>query len=311
MSDKVIFCAYAENERMKSGVNLRSVLKRTDVYWKNAVVALYSVKIIHPECDVALVTNVDVPDTYKKTLQKMEIIIFNEPFDEFLFDENQTWGLAFYKLCAMKKMLNREYRKYIMLDTDCYMQGRMDDLFTELEYNLMLLCRNTRLTNKTEIKMDKEIETYLGSKRPIAKWGGEFIAGNKELLVKLLNECDQIYSEMKEQMFSTGFGDEFILALAADKMRGNIKNASGYISRFWTGTYRNFSLNYKCDPVSILHLPAEKNEGMIKMYGYIQKHDSLPKTSKAHRMLHLKHPSFLTVVKMLAKFILNKGRRFK
>ena len=109
--------------------------------------------------------------------------------------------------------------------------------------------------------------------------------------------------------FQTTFGDEFIISLAADSFRKEIKNANGYIWRFWTGTYRYISTCYKNDAVSILHLPAEKSEGMINMYNYILKHDSLPKIQKAHRMLHLVYPSMRTRVKWMVKTILNTTRK--
>lgn len=169
---KLIFCAYAENSKMESGANIGHVSNRTDIYWKNSVVALYSAKKQHSECDVALVTNTDVPEQYKNLFIDAGIKIFREPFDEFVFGENIVWGLAFYKLCAMKKMLEKNYSYYLMMDTDVYVQSRFDDLFTEMEYNIMLHDRHPRLSNKIEIANNLECERYTKSKRPITKWGG-------------------------------------------------------------------------------------------------------------------------------------------
>ena len=171
MSDKVIFCAYAEKENMESGANLANVQDKSSVYWKNAVVALYSAKQQHPECDVVLVTNVEVPKTYLEIIRKTQIKIYQELFDSFVFQKS-VWGLAFYKLCAIKKMLQKEYEYYLMLDTDVYVQSRMDDLFEEMDYNIMLHDRHPRLSNSTELKENKEYRLYCGEKRPISKWGG-------------------------------------------------------------------------------------------------------------------------------------------
>lgn len=59
-----------------------------------------------------------------------------------------------------------------MLDTDVYVQSRMDDLFEEMDYNIMLHDRHPRLSNSTELKENKEYRLYCGEKRPISKWGG-------------------------------------------------------------------------------------------------------------------------------------------
>ena len=110
---------------------------------------------------------------------------------------------------------------------------------------------------------------------------------------------------MIKKGFETNFGDEFIISLAADRFRENIKNADGYMGRFWTGTFRYISTCYKYDPVSVLHVPAEKNYGMIKMYNYIKKYNSLPKKQKVYKILHLRYPSICTFVKWIAKALLN------
>lgn len=72
-----------------------------------------------------------------------------------------------------------------------------------------------------------------------------------------MSECQQVYAQMTKADFKTTHGDEFIISLAAVKF--NVKNAGAYIYRFWTGSFRLISTCYKYNPVTILHVPAEKN----------------------------------------------------
>ena len=78
------------------------------MYMKNVCTTLISAKWSNPNSDVALVINTDVPATYSDLLKGCGVNIVQIPFDEFVFDEQYTWGLPFYKLCALYHMV-REY----------------------------------------------------------------------------------------------------------------------------------------------------------------------------------------------------------
>ena len=109
---------------------------------------------------------------------------------------------------------------------------------------------------------------------------------------------------MRENNFVTITGDEFILSVVADS-KNNIKNAGAYIYRFWTGRFRLISTNYRFNQISILHVPAEKTEGMLRIYKrYIAKKKK-PSKPKVHRMLHLSSPGIMGAVKSLVRKILN------
>lgn len=302
----LIYCAYAENESMQSGENIKKVSDRKTLYLKNSFVALYSVKATHPEVNVALITNIKIPKLFFELFTNNGIDIIYQEFDSFLFDKNMKWGLAFYKLCALKMVLEKNYKYYLMLDTDIVVQNSMNDMFTELKDYILLYERFVRSSYEEEKLFDSEVQQLINEDCSVIKYGGEFIGGPQRFLIEFICECENIYKRMIETKICSNFGDEFIICIASRKFRNRIKEANAYIERYWTGTFRQVNINYLHNPVSILHVPAEKSEGMIKIYEYIIKHNTLPEAKLVHRFLHLKHPSLKTKVKIVGKKVLNK-----
>jgi len=89
--------------------------------------------------------------------------------------------------------------------------------------------------------------------------------------------------------FQTTRGDEFIVSLAAVNLGLLVKNAGSYIFRFWTGLYHLINTRYEFDPLVVLHMPDQKNVGMIKIFDkYIATGKMLPGNSKIHKMLSLR-----------------------
>lgn len=93
---------------------------------------------------------------------------------------------------------------------------------------------------------------------------------------------------MLQKNFITTKGDEFILSLAANEMRESIKNAGAYIYRFWTGAgFRLISTCYEYNRITILHLPAEKEQGMLKIYDKYIKIGKIPVDEKFGKLFDL------------------------
>ena len=289
----LIFCAYAKLENMSTSQNIHWDNDK-DIYLKNLSVALVSAKINNPAAAVALITNTDIPSRYSMLLTRHEILILKKEFDSFNYGSNIRWGLAFYKLCAMKFALTLDYDNYLSLDTDTYCQSSLDDLWVETKYNIMLYDTNHRLTIENCRKFNKEVYDFLGKEEPITKYGGEFIAGNKELLTKFNQRCEEIFELTVQKQFYTTCGDEFITDIVANEMKTVIKNAGGYIFRFWTGPFYLVTTSYKYNEISILHVPDEKNRGMIKLYKYLEKNNKLCSKNKVHRILNIKSPNLRT-----------------
>lgn len=286
-NNELIFSAYAYSGSMKSSVNVSDNADKISLYLKNAFVALTSAKTNNPQCDVALITNIDIPDNYKSLYSRFDILIFKRDFNDFVFDNEYTWGLAFYKLCAIDEAIKKGYENYLIIDSDSYVQSPLDDLWTETKDNIMLYDINHRLSVKNCTNFNSEISLYTGIQKPLTNFGGEFIAGNRELLYRFITECKSIYDDMIEKNYRTSFGDEFIISIIAEKLRPVVKNAGGYVFRFWTGNFYLSCTCYKYNPVSVFHVPAEKSKGMIRIYNYVVKHGRLPEAKKIYNILHL------------------------
>ena len=298
---------YAYIKDFSTGVNVGANNKVVDVYMKNCCVASISArKHCGENTDVAVVTNIDFPASYRDLLMQNGVQIITFPFDEFCFNSEYNWSLAFYKLCALSKAVNNlKYDYYAYLDTDVYVQASFDNIWNECNYNIQMYDINHGLGNANYYRVLNELKEFDKSLRGgVTHYGGEFYAGNVENTKLFIRECTKVYEQMLSRNFNTSQGDEFISSIVAYRLKDRVKNAGAYVYRYWTGTFRLVSTNYKYNPVIVLHCPAEKNTGIITIFDkYICK-GKMPSNSVVHRLLHLTKPSFLTIAKKVAKKIL-------
>ncbi len=302
----LIFCAYAYKEKFQAGHNVTASDSR-EVYLKNSYVALFSAKSFNPTSEVALITNLKLDRAWTVRFQKAGIKIFYCQYDDFLFDEKYGWSLAYFKLCALKYSLTLNYDNYLLLDTDTYTQRPFDDIFKECEHNILLNDISRGLYNGDYMTFVKEAQCFLQTDEYLTRWGGEFIAGNKEKLQVFIDKSYNTYQKMKVEKFVTINGDEFITSCVAHEMRCEVKNAIAYVFRYWTAWRWHFVCsNYKHNPVCVLHCPREKDHGFLKLYKYINKKNRLPKIGWVYRKLHLDGASYTR-----RKFVMWLGAFFK
>ena len=301
----IILIPYAEKKNSQSGENIKADANtRADLYFKNCCVAAISARKHNDDhTDVALVTDIQVPPKYEKLLQSNGVLVIQQDFDTFCFADNYTWSLAFYKLCAVYKVVQQfPYDYYAYLDSDVYVQSDFSPIWKECDDHILLYDINHGLQVEHYRSFLSEVEQFTKEKVQITQFGGEFFAANRASAAAFLETCMGVYLQMKETGFVTVHGDEFIISLAAAKHE-NVKNAGAYVYRFWTGTFRLVSTSYHFNPVVVLHVPAEKEAGMLVLYRkYISK-GKCPKNQKVYRILHLKHRSVKTVIKDIYKKI--------
>lgn len=296
---------------MNSGVNISGGGTILKVYLKNAGVALASAKYYNQDCDVAFATNLktsELPHDFLRLLSDWKIKIMEIPYDDFQFPGNYTWSLAFYKLCVLKKIAKMDYRSVCYLDTDVYIQGSFESIWNECEQNIMMYDINHGLNTRNYVLLCDEVERFYGKRKLITHYGGEFFAASVKNAELFSNACERVYLKMVEEEFVTTKGDEFILSIAADNMKASIKNSGAYIHRFWTGyDFRLVSTCYEYNRITILHLPAEKEHGMIKMYDrYIQR-GVLPTDNITWKIFRLSRiPLFDYLKKGLQKAIMSQ-----
>ena len=202
----LIFIPFAHDDSMKSGVNFFnkkiSSNKRMLVYMKNVSVALVSAKRYNPEVECALVTNLsdeEIPAEFHEIFTRESIKIFHFSFDEFRFDNNMPWGLAFYKLCALSHVLREtDYENFLYLDSDVYIQASLKSIWQELQENILLYDINEGLNNPSFLGVLEEVRKFYHDKKFITWYGGEFVAASRENAENFINEARKVFNVIKD-----------------------------------------------------------------------------------------------------------------
>jgi len=304
-NSKVIMIPYAEIPSYSTGTNMAQSQNRVDVYMKNCSVAcVFAKENAGEDTDVMLVTNIEIHEPYNSLLKNKGVIIKHCPFDCFDFGSGYTWSLAFYKLCAMYHISREcDYEYLCYLDADVYVQDSFEYVWTEAKQHIMLFDLGHGLHIKQYSNVMAETHAFLGNDKNITQYGGEFVAAKREDAILLSETCLSVYEEMIRKKVTTKQGDEFILSIAASRLKERIKHAGAYTFRFHTGTFRITPARYKFNPVSVLHVPNEKEFGFLKIFKYYEKHHKCPPKEKVWRWLHLKNPSFKTVYRTIRERI--------
>lgn len=292
MKKSLIIIPYAYGGN--TGANLRNTRKQLETYLKNVLVAASSaISNAGKTADVMVVSNIEIPEPYKTLLNQYTVKYELCPFDQFNFGEKTpdgqkvNWQLAFYKLCALSHCVEKfDYLNYCFLDADVFIQNSFESIWKDSINNILLL----DLCVSVEGTMVKEMGEYLRNGCQYNHFGGEFYAASAALTRKFISECKKVFDEMKATGYITKHGDEFITSIAAHRLKPYVKNAKAYIRRYWTGSYRQVCNDYKKDIV-ILHLPAEKEQGIIAIYNRYVSKGIVPSNKKAWDMLHLTHSS--------------------
>lgn len=187
-------------------------------------------------------------------------------YDRFVFPDDYKWSLAFYKLNALSHMLEKGCDRICYLDVDVFVQGNFDNIWKECDYNILLYDINDGLGTSDYYRLCAEYKAYTGVDKTITHYGGEFFAANRDNAQMFANEMNIVYKKMIATSFKTETGDEFIVSVAAEALKLHIKNAGAYVYRYWTGNaFRLISSNYRYNAVTVLHMPNEKEKGLVSI----------------------------------------------
>lgn len=292
-AQKVIIIPFAQKENASTSVNITNQSESVQIYLKNCCVAATSAKYWNPDCDVLFVTNIEVPQPYTDILRQQQVEIVNQPFDAFCMPDEYAWSLAFYKLCALKRILEkRNYSYYCYLDSDVYVQGSFECIWRECMDYILLYDINHGLQVQDFRRFLEETQKFTKREKIITQYGGEFFAASKENAKCFVEDCEEVYKRMQQEKFVTTLGDEFIISLFADGQKTLIRNAGAYIYRFWTRAFFLVSTCYKFNAVIVLHVPSEKERGMINLYNKFISKGKIPRLKQVHKMLHLTKPTW-------------------
>lgn len=179
-----------------------------------------------------------------------------------------------------------EFDNICYLDVDVYVQGSFQYIWQESKRKILLYDTNHGLQVENYRTICEQFKEFLRDEEYLTHYGGEFFSAKKEAAKRFIAECERIFDEMQERKFCTDKGDEFIVSIAANRMAGEIKNAGAYIYRFWTGlSFRLISTCYT--RIVVLHLPAEKERGMVRLYDKYVKKGRIPQNKKVWELCHL------------------------
>jgi hypothetical protein len=241
---------------------------------------LYTCKRNNLTADVAIITNKELPPYFQGLFKSAGIEIFICEYDIFRFPSDFMWEYAFYKLNAMEWVLrNTDYDYYCNIDTDTICLSGIDYLWEELDNGYPLLCV-LPYDKRNEVRKDVNnlFQSLFNVEFGIDVIGGELLAGNRETLSAYMEKCLAIYTQIRERDFSVSkkIGDEAILSIAAYSEK-HITNGNAYLNR--CTTRRPYIVNTAWEDIPILHLPAEKNFGLLLLFNYIKILNKCPSMS--------------------------------
>ena len=300
------FVPFFFKENVNSGVNFERKSNKKEIYLKNCCVSLISARLLNPQDDVALVTNIEVGNTYLNLLEKNNIKIFVINYDCFTFPNTFKWSAAFFKLCALKYVVDNFKHTYLNImytDSDVFCQQSFGNIWDECSCGKLLLFDLCESKNNSLYRtFCKEVLAVDNGLVGISHFGGEFFASNIENASIFIDKCMSIYTTIIKNNIIFSSGDELILSISGYLL--NAKNAGAYIYRFWTDSFRISTTRYLYNPVVFLHCPDQKERGFCKLFKHVNKYNKFPKNKKVYSILKLNRISLKTfIIRFLSLFI--------
>ena len=204
----LIFTAFATLEGYREGSNANL---GSEVFYRCIVVSLVSAKQKNQNCDAALVTNTAVPEPYAAQLSQAGIRVIACPFDNYRFEADLDWSLAYYKLCAMQYLLETEhYENYLMLDSDTFTQRGYQDIWREAAEAVLLYQVPHAASQPMTARISHTYDELWpeGAPHVLTHFGGEFVAGSTARLQDFMAECRNVFDRMQQTGVRSQDGDE-------------------------------------------------------------------------------------------------------
>jgi len=298
----LIFVPLGYIAKANSSPNLKRANCIRSIYLKNALVALASLKK-NSNSDIALVTNFEINQKYRVLFEKFKIRIIYADFDSFKFPNSYPWCLAFYKLCALNYVVsNFYYDNYMMLDSDIYALNNVDVIFKKSVEKTLFYNHGGSISIDSSFSGIKEL---LKNRNIVKRAGGEFLTINHLYAKDYIRIATKIFNYMQSKNIVINYGDEFITSVVANLIENSYFIGNEIIARCWTGTYREIPYNFEAS--LIVHVPVEKKSGMLNIYNYIVRHNSLPNNCYVIKKLHLNNSSFVCKLKRTLKKLFRRG----
>ena len=160
--------AYEEEYGTSSQLRGGTDLGRLEIYMKNIVVSLVSIKKQNPDDEVMFIVNTEPPrafDKYVRMLEENGIVLRKVEYDCFRFPEDFPWALAAFKLCVLKYLSEQKYERAMIIDCDTYTVHPYTELWKEADQGLMLY--NLGHSYDHEERMIMSIELHIFASVPV------------------------------------------------------------------------------------------------------------------------------------------------
>ena len=304
--------SYKEGYSMSAQMSM-SNKNGVEVYLKNAFVMLKSVQKHNADVDTAIVVNFTMSDFYRNLFESNNIAIYQIAFADYTMPPHFTWSLAFFKIAALKWITkNTEYEYTLQLESDMICLSGLDDMWKELDVSILTMYSHCRFDHPVRKKYSDAFNLiYPNEANPvIVKTGAGFIAGKRDKLLHFVEACDEMYAVLKENLDKVDIklGDEMYTSLYCAAYPHLVKPANPYVDVYWTGTFYFVSTNHHFDAVSVIHLPAEKEFGMLTLYDYFRRKGRLPDNKFIARVMRF--PSYFGPIS-LRRFYRRVRRKLK
>lgn len=297
----IVIVPYCDAANAVSGANIVNYENRKETYMKNLCIALISAADHNGnDTDVCLVTDTMPEKKYADLITASGAKIIIVKYDMFRFSADYPWSLAYYKLCALYHIVHEaQYENYCIMDTDVMAINEMApvwdacDNFAILSYSVL---EDFYANKYREFLLG--IQAFQGLSVNVDRFSGSFIAFSSSHAKVYSETALEVFNEMIEKQYVTPYGDEFIEAVTFKRMSADVTDFKEYTKQFWTDSKHSITGRFS-DSLVLIHLPNEKERGMIKLFDSYYSKGKKPSVSKIRTVLSLDYSDFTTKVKFL------------
>lgn len=311
-SENLIFEALAIDDTATTSTSLGGVGKNTrvsEIYIKNSVISLVSIKHHNPETTVGLVINIDLDKRWKDILDKHDVIVWKCPYDKFVVPKHFVYSLSYYKLCAFDFiLLNTSFKRICFIDCDTFCVRSFDDIWEEVEYALNIIPNESPYNAKVRKEIIDLYRRLSSDKNAIITHNSSgFIAGTRDDITAVINLCYDVYYKIIHfENFDPVGGDEIVWSLALAVYEGRIHSPRAYcLLSFISSTNYWIDKEFWDDPyVFMWHLPADKRYSLVWAFDYMEKTGNIPtikQMASASRFRHVRPKFSYLAIKAILK----------
>lgn len=254
------------------------------MYYRCMVVCYASIQRLYPQARLVLFSNTELPEPYANQLASLgvkTVILDGRYVVDSAFSNNFPGCLYTLDVIAYLSKQTHDFQHLILLDNDCIMRRRLDELFDGADNQAIsayaIGYEAAAVANGQSRASLTLALSYLQQKmldHPILMYGGEFFAIPSGQLATMAQNIETFWSWMKNNgisLFGNQLTEEHVMSVALAMQPERIRKVTTEIKRIWTTEHFSTVVGNESE-ISIWHLPSEKKKGLAKLYRYWQQH---------------------------------------